>query len=84
MGWLIAVPIVAGFISTTWNGLLAVNNLSPLGLEDFSRNPLRWLYGRPREHFTDAGWRYRTRALWSISLVFAVFLAFAVYRMRTP
>ena len=74
--------VFVGFASATWHGLLAVNNLTPLGLEDFNRNPLRRLYRRPREHFTDAGWRYRTRAMWSFGLVIAVFAAFMVFISR--
>lgn len=77
MDWLLGILVLGGMVTAAWNGLLAFNNLTPRGLEYFNRNPLRRLYSLPRDHFTDAGWRYRTRALGAVVFVFAVFLGLA-------
>src|SRR5205823_2664963 len=36
----------------------------------------------PRETFTDAGWRYRNRALWAAGIAFASFVAWTVVYLR--
>jgi len=87
MSTILLIALLAIFLLTGFHWLLALNNLSPEGSKRFLRDP--FIFPRPhwytplpsfgdRTLFTEPGWRYRNRAVWSTGALLLLFFALMV------
>ena len=62
MVWVLALLGAVGCVSSTVYWGLSLSELSPFGRQHGFRVLFAYVWA-DREHFTELGWRYRTRAL---------------------